>query len=237
MTGWIIKLSLSLLLISCSPATEKPATTSKAVTEDSTAGSQVAVKDSSQEAKDFLAGELKSLVNLKIINQKKCDKLAEILTAVKVEFLSPEGNRKEAFLIVHEEVASQIKSIFKEIADSGFVIEKIEPMSKYKWSDDSSMVYNNTSCFNYRLVSGTRSMSKHAHGLALDINPFWNPFVSGKRVSPKGAKYDITKNGTIHRKTLIYKIFIKNGWKWGGDWKPYQDYQHFFYDKIKVKTF
>ncbi len=237
MTGWILKLSLSLLLISCSPATERPATTSKVVLEDSTFETHIAKKDSLDEAKDFLASELKSLVDLKIINKIKSDKLAEILTAVKVEFLNQNGNRKEAFLIVHKEVATQIRSIFTELADSGFVIDKIEPMSKYKWSDDSSMVYNNTSCFNYRLVSGTRSMSKHAYGLALDINPFWNPFVSGKRVSPKGAKYDITKNGTIHRKALIYKIFIKNGWKWGGDWKPYQDYQHFFNDKIKVKTF
>ncbi len=237
MTGWMLKLSLSLLLISCSPATERPATPSKVVSKDTTIGSHVTKKDSLKEAKDFLAGELKSLVDLKIINKKKSDKLAEILTTVKVQFLNPDGNRKEAWLIVHKEVATQIRLIFKEIADSGFVIEKIEPMSKYKWSDDSSMVNNNTSSFNYRLVSGTRSMSKHAYGLALDINPFWNPFVSGKRVSPKGAKYDITKNGTIHRKALIYKIFTKNGWKWGGDWKPYQDYQHFFNDKIKVKTF
>lgn len=237
MTGWISKLSLSLLLISCSPATEKPADTSKVSTPDSLIDLQVPKKDSLAESKEFLATELKSLVDLKIINKKKSDKLAEILTATKVEFLSLDGERKEAFLIVHKEVASQIRSIFKEIADSGFVIEKIEPMSKYKWSDESSMVDNNTSGFNYRLVSGTRSMSKHAYGLALDINPYWNPFVSGKRVSPKGAKYDITKNGTIHRKTLIYKIFIKRGWKWGGDWIPYQDYQHFFNDKIKVKTF
>ncbi|MBK7865821.1 MAG: M15 family metallopeptidase [Ignavibacteriales bacterium] len=237
MTGWIIKLSLSLLLISCSPATERPVHTSKTASKDSIIGSDVVEKDSLKEATDFLFGELKSLVDLKIIDKKKSDKLAVILTAVKVEFINTEGSRKEAFLIVHKEVASQVRSIFKEIADSGFVIDKIEPMSKYKWSDDSSMVYNNTSCFNYRLVSGTRSMSKHAYGLALDINPFWNPFVSGKRVSPKGAKYDITKNGTIHRKALIYKLFIKNGWKWGGDWIPYQDYQHFFNDKIKVKTF
>lgn len=237
MTGWLLKLSLSLLLFFCSPATKVPATESNDVSKDSNIISLVDKKDSLDEARDFLNSELKSLVDLKKIDKKKSDKLSEILTAVKVQYLNLDGNRKESWLITHKEVASQIGLIFKEIADSGFVIEKIEPMSKYKWSDDSSMVHNNTSCFNYRLVSGTRSMSKHAYGLALDINPFWNPFVSGKRVSPKGAKYDITRNGTIHRKALIYKIFLKHGWKWGGDWKPYQDYQHFFYDKIKVKTF
>jgi hypothetical protein len=94
MTGWILKLSLSLLLISCSPATEKPATPLKIASKDSTVGSQGVKEESLKEAKDFLAGELKSLIDLKIINKKKGDKLAEILTAVKVEFLNLDGNRK-----------------------------------------------------------------------------------------------------------------------------------------------
>ncbi|MBK6680504.1 MAG: hypothetical protein IPG53_10970 [Ignavibacteriales bacterium] len=46
MTGWILKLSLSLLLISCSPATERPATPSKVVSKDSTIESHNAKKDS-----------------------------------------------------------------------------------------------------------------------------------------------------------------------------------------------
>jgi len=195
------------------------------------------VKTESVDTSDlFLKSELESMVKLKLISNKQKEKLSEILKSVEVEYLDTNSVRQKGWLITHKDVAQTISKIFKQLADSGFVIERIEPMSKYKWSDSSSMANNNTSCFNYRLVSGTRSISKHANGLAIDINPFWNPFVSGKHISPKGAKYDIKRPGTIHKKSFIYKIFKENGWTWGGEWIPYQDYQHFFYDKIKVKS-
>lgn len=184
-----------------------------------------------------IASELSSMVKLKLITSKQARKLAEILSPVEVDYIDPKGIRKKGVLIVHKNIAETVKKIFREMADSGFVIEKIEPMSKYDWSDEKSMNANNTSAFNYRLVAGTRSISKHANGLAIDINPFWNPFVSGKQVSPKGAIYDKKRPGTIHKGSPVYKIFKKYGWKWGGEWVPYQDYQHFFFDKIKVKKF
>ncbi len=186
---------------------------------------------------NFLASELESMIKLKLITGKQAKKLSEILSAVEVDYLSPEGKMKKGVLIVHKKVAGQIRKIFRELVDSGFVIERIEPMSKYGWSDERSMNANNTSAFNYRLVAGTRSISKHANGLALDINPLWNPFVSGKHISPKGAVYDKKRPGTIHTGSPAYKIFKKQGWKWGGEWIPYQDYQHFFFDKITVKSF
>lgn len=184
-----------------------------------------------------VASELSSMVKLKLITSKQARKLAEILSPVEVDYIDPKGNRQKGVLIVHKNVSETVRKIFREMADSGFVIEKIEPMSKYDWSDEKSMNANNTSAFNYRLVSGTRSISKHANGLAIDINPLWNPFVSGKHVSPKGAVYDKKRPGTIHKGSPVYKIFKKHGWKWGGEWIPYQDYQHFFFDKIKVKKF
>lgn len=185
----------------------------------------------------FVAAELSSMVKLRLITGKQAKKLAEILSPLEVEFMNNEGKRCKGLLIVHKNVAATVKKIFSEMADSGFVIEKIEPMSKYDWSDEKSMNANNTSAFNYRLVSGTRSISKHANGLAIDINPLWNPFVSGKHVSPKGAIYDKKRPGTVHKGSPVYKIFRKHGWKWGGEWIPYQDYQHFFFDKIKTKSF
>ncbi len=185
----------------------------------------------------FVASELASMVKLKLITGKQAKNLAGILSPVEVEYINSTGKRSKGILIVHKNVAATIKKIFSEIADSGFVIDKIEPMSKYDWSDEKSMNANNTSAFNYRLVSGTRSISKHANGLAIDINPLWNPFVSGKYVSPKGAVYDKKRPGTIHKGSPVYKIFKKHGWKWGGEWIPYKDYQHFFFDKIKTKSF
>ena len=41
--------------------------------------------------------------------------------------------------------------------------------------DERSMLADNTSAFNCRLVPGTSVWAQHAYGLAVDINPFENP--------------------------------------------------------------
>lgn len=48
---------------------------------------------------------------------------------------------------------------------------------------------------NYRVVDGTTSLSKHALGCAIDINPFYNPYVVFDKtgngqdyISPKGSE-------------------------------------------------
>ena len=102
-------------------------------------------------------------------------------------------------------------------------------------NDRSSMTANNTSCFNYRVVSGTTRISNHGYGVAIDINPQVNPCVWWEngvmQVSPKnGKKYaDRSKNFAhkIDKKDLCYKLFHKKGYFWGGDWKTIKDYQHF----------
>lgn len=68
-------------------------------------------------------------------------------------------------------------------------------------------------------------------GTAIDINPLYNPYVSNGIISPVSAsiyanrdsnyKYKITKDDPI------YKLFIKHGWSWGGNWLNKKDYQHF----------
>lgn len=37
-------------------------------------------------------------------------------------------------------------------------------------NDNKSMSANNTSAFNYRVISGTKKLSNHSYGLAIDIN-------------------------------------------------------------------
>ena len=97
------------------------------------------------------------------------------------------------------------------------------------------MTANNTSCFNFRLVEGTTSLSKHALGLAIDINPFLNPYVSTKNgqpyVSPPGSEYYADRSNVfpckIDENDLCYKLFTAHGFTWGGHWKTMKDYQHF----------
>ena len=95
----------------------------------------------------------------------------------------------------------------------------------YGANDEKSMAANNTSAFNYRVISGTTKLSNHSYGMAIDINPRINPWVKGNKVSPANGKVYKQKNDTA------YKIFKKYGFSWGGEWRSSKDYQHFEVNK------
>jgi hypothetical protein len=155
----------------------------------------------------------------------------EVLKNIKmidVDYYSMDGKLHRGQLQVHKDVVSDIKAIFKLMREIKFPVAKAVPIAQYGWSDDKSMADNNTSSFNFRYIAGTNRMSKHATGIAIDINPFLNPVVySNGRISPKGAKRDINVKGTFHSKHPIVKKFKELGWKWGGDFKSFKDYHHF----------
>ena len=102
--------------------------------------------------------------------------------------------------------------------------------------DTASMEDNNTSCFNYRVVDGTTKLSKHAYGLAIDINPFYNPYVvpqsdGSTYISPKGSEAYTDRSADfpykIDENDLCYRLFKEHGFTWGGNWNSCKDYQHF----------
>ncbi len=101
------------------------------------------------------------------------------------------------------------------------------PIVKYNWSDNASMDDNNTSAFNYRNIAGTDRLSRHALGMAVDINPMFNPVVENEEITPKGGKWDHNRAGTLTDDSPIVKKFIENGWTWGGNFQSFKDYHHF----------
>lgn len=147
-----------------------------------------------------------------------------------------EGNLTEGELICNEFIAQDLVEIFYELYRNEYQLEKVHLIDEYNGDDTASMLDNNTSCFNYRVVEGTTSLSKHALGLALDINPFYNPYITynedgSEHVSPEGSlKYaDRTINFPykIDENDLCYKLFTQHGFTWGGNWNSCKDYQHF----------
>ena len=130
-------------------------------------------------------------------------------------------------LVVHKDIVLDMIEIFELIRESRFPIGKVIPISKYGWSDEKSMEDNNTSAFNYRFISGSRVISNHAAGLAIDINPALNPYIKNGNSLPENCIYDTTKAGTILSDSELVKEFKRRGWQWGGDWKSLKDYQHF----------
>ncbi len=138
-------------------------------------------------------------------------------------------------LVVNQLIAEDIVDIFKELFDAKYPIEQIVLIDDYDADDNTSMEANNSSSFNFRYVEGTTKLSNHAYGLAIDINPLYNPYVytnSGKEVIvPEiGAMYadrSIDCEYFIKKDDIVYNAFIKRGFTWGGDWINSKDYQHF----------
>ncbi len=150
------------------------------------------------------------------------------LCLVDVLYYSFDGKLHQGQVIVHQSVQHDVEEIFALIRSECFPIAGAAPIVKYGWSDNASMAGNNTSAFNYRRVAGTRRLSRHAAGLAVDINPRQNPVIyrSG-RVSPKGAVYQPGTKGTLSEDSAVVRAFIERGWRWGGHFESMMDAHHF----------
>ncbi len=159
----------------------------------------------------------------------------EDLTYVHILHYDFEGNLAEGELICNNYIAQDLLEIFYELYLNEYQLEKVTLIENYGGDDDLSMADNNTSCFNYRVVPGKKKLSQHAYGLAIDINPFYNPYITYPNgevhVSPAGSEAyaDRSKDFPykIDENDLCYKLFKEHGFTWGGDWNSSKDYQHF----------
>ncbi|MCM1388664.1 MAG: M15 family metallopeptidase [Bacillus sp. (in: Bacteria)] len=162
----------------------------------------------------------------------------EDLRYLSVLYYDFNGEVQTGELICNKGIAQDFAEIFYELYQNEYQIEKIRLIDEYQGDDTASMADNNTSCFNYRVVDGTSSLSKHALGCAIDINPFYNPYVVFNRngsgdtyISPPGSEIYADRSTNfpykIDENDLCYKLFKEHGFTWGGDWNSCKDYQHF----------
>ena len=164
-----------------------------------------------------------------------CTTLREELRYLRVLHYNKEGQELEGELVCHQSIADDLLDIFLELYKAKYPIERMVLIDEYNADDEASMQANNTSAFNFRQASGMRRLSRHAVGMAIDINPLYNPLVKHRegrtRVYPANAApyIDRTKEFPykIVKGDLCYRLFKQHGFKWGGDWKNSKDYQHF----------
>ena len=150
-----------------------------------------------------------------------------------------DGRTHQGELVCNKRIASKLLTIFRELYEAHYPIQRITLPDNYNADDERQMRANNTSCFCYRAVSDTKHLSKHAYGLAIDINPLYNPYVRYRKkdghriVEPAtGVPYVDRKKDFRYKITtedLCYKLFIFHGFTWGGAWRSMKDYQHFEY--------
>lgn len=166
----------------------------------------------------------------------------DVLKHVHVLHKNLEGETLKGELVCHEMIVEDVIEIFKELYDKGYPIEKMRLIDEYDAVDEYSMADNNCSCFNYRTISYTNCISKHGFGVAVDINPRYNPYVktvNGRlSIEPaNGAPYldrEAEYPYKLKKGDLCYRLFIGHGFEWGGAWTNRKDYQHFELPDSKV---
>ena len=155
-----------------------------------------------------------------------------------------EGEIREGEMVCNVHIADTLLSIFRELYEAGYPIEKICLVDEYDAEDERSMADNNSSCFNFRFVSYTKKVSKHGLGMAVDINPLYNPYVktvSGRlNIEPANGSPYVDRTGEfpckIDENDLCYKAFTSRGFSWGGSWRNSKDYQHFEVPTEVIRT-
>ncbi len=157
--------------------------------------------------------------------QRIIDQL-EMLTVV---YYSIDSHFHQGQIIVNKAIAEDVKEMFEFMKNEKFPIAKVIPIVAYDWNDEMSMNDNNTSGFNYR----NADFSMHANGMAIDINPYFNPqrwkgeWRSRRVDKPRGAVYDTTRPGTFVEGDRIVAEFEKHGFRWGRNMSMKSDDHHF----------
>jgi hypothetical protein len=151
---------------------------------------------------------------------------------ITVKYYSFDNKIHQGQLVIDRDLTDDIKFAFEEALKERFPIHSVIPVSHISfrkngmWDDNLSMEANNTSAFNYRTITGGRTLSMHAIGRAIDINPLQNPYKNGKMILPANSIYNPEIDGTLTDNNVIVRTLISRGWTWGGNWTALKDYQH-----------
>ncbi len=159
-----------------------------------------------------------------------CPVGAADLVHLDVRHIAADGGVGEGRLTVHRDVADDVVGFFAAMYARRFPITSIRPAEEFGGDDDAMMAVNNTSAFNCRAVVGGSGWSRHAFGRAIDINPLVNPYVRGSVIlPPAGAEWSDRSRyepGMVRAGGGVVDLVRERGWRWGGDWLTFKDYQH-----------
>ena len=173
---------------------------------------------------------------------------------LRVFYFGADDKLHQGQLVIHDALVNDIAELFRMLRLERIPIGSVIPMSENKfnkdgtWDDYLSMEANNSSAFNYRdtiTADGKQEkLSLHALGLALDINPMWNPCYGSpvvhqvdryareaaagyKTKLPPNGEYSFENPGSFHNRHPVVLFLQSRGWQWGGEWGNPKDLHHF----------
>jgi hypothetical protein len=160
-----------------------------------------------------------------------CPVAARDLAWVRLTFWGFDDRRHTGELLVNRSVAGPLVTVFHRLYDDRFPIEQMRITTQAEQDAPPTGDGNDTGAFACRPVRGATVFSQHAYGLAVDVNPFQNPYLKGDLVLPELASSyrdrDRHRPGMILADGPVVRAFASIGWTWGGTWRSLKDLQHF----------
>lgn len=149
-----------------------------------------------------------------------------------------DGRVREGQLVVHEDAARPLATVFRRLYRLKFPIRHMRLDDMYGPARARPKDGDVTGSFRCRqsvpspCVGGSASgrWSNHAYGLAIDVNPVENPYVGCGRVRHRASARYVDRSRL--RKGMVtpevVRAFASVGWGWGGAWTgATKDYMHF----------
>lgn len=153
------------------------------------------------------------------------------LRYVTVSFWGFDGGHHTGELMVHASAAVDMVEVFSRLHQARFPIEELRVMTAEELDAHPTGDDNLSGVFECRPAVQSDSWSEHARGLAVNINPFHNPYVRGDAVRPELASAyldrDNVRPGMITPGDVVTQAFADIGWSWGGKWNSLKDWMHF----------
>jgi len=161
----------------------------------------------------------------------ECPVRANQLDWIRLTYVGFDGKRHSGELLAHEDVSADIVTVFRDLWNARFPIEEMRITKKSELDLPPTGDGNNTGAFVCRPTRGGQSYSEHAYGLAVDVNPFQNPYRRGEVVIPELASAYLDRQekrpGMIAGDGPVVSAFDRIGWGWGGRWRSLKDLHHF----------
>jgi D-alanyl-D-alanine carboxypeptidase len=161
------------------------------------------------------------------------------LRLLRVNYWGFDGSLRRGPMVVHEDVAGDLLWVFGRLFRARFPVKHIALTKEFVPEEFEPRIASPrsvTASFNCRPVitplGPGAEFSQHAYGLAVDVNPVQNPFVTADGfVRNRNARRYVDRSrrlkGMIHDGDVVVRSFAAIGWEWGGHWTGGKDYMHF----------
>jgi hypothetical protein len=161
----------------------------------------------------------------------ECPVRANQLDWIRLTYVGFDDKRHSGELLAHEDVSADLVTVFRALWDARFPIEEMRITKKRELDLEPTGDGNNTGAFVCRPTRSGQSFSEHAYGLAIDVNPFQNPYRRGEVVIPELASSYLNRQrerpGMIFEDGPVVAAFDAIDWSWGGRYRSLTDLHHF----------